>query len=476
MRNFSLSPRAFVPSLALLAACYDPAGVDTTVADSSDTGSSSSPSTSSPTEPSTSSPTSTEPTSTSPTTTSSPTSTDPSETDPSTGEPTTGEPTTGEPTGDTTGAPAVCGDGSADFGELCLPDDPEIFNVGAGAFDVALADIDGAALDIITLNRSAATASVLRNDGVGGLGNAESHTIGDDSCRIRAVDGDGDGDIDLVTSGDPIVTLVNDGTGDFDRNDAPFSAGGFGGCSDVHDLDTLQNNGGPIDIVYSGEYNNTFAVGVAPAGGWTFGNNPISVNNAGEGSSGVTVTQLAWDGDAYPDVVTLNKYSDTASVWRGNGSGGFTAGATFTPCVAIDSGVRLGATGDLDSDGEIDIVTTCVDGGQNSADAFAISFGNGDGSYDAPIVIDSNGAVRPLVVDVNADDYPDILIASDIDFGVAVFVNDGAGTFADPIALVIGEPVYSMAVGDIEDDGAVDIVVPYDTPMGGRVALFRADP
>jgi hypothetical protein len=370
----------------------------------------------------------------------------------------------------------ACGDGNVDIGEVCFPDNPDLFDVGIGAFDIAVGDIDGVAgVDLITLNRSASTVSVLRNDGTGGFGNAESHTVGDDSCRIQSADGDGDGDIDLVISGDPIVSLVNDGTGNFDRNDAPISAGGFGGCSEVHDLDTLQNNGGAIDIVYSGEYNNNYAVGVSPVGGWTFGAMPISVNQAGEGSSGLTVMHLAWDGDAFPDVVTLNKYSDTASVWRGNGSGGFTHASDYTPCMGIGGGNHVSA-GDLDSDGELDLVSTCVSGSLEATNQFTIALGNGDGTYDAPMAVDTNGAFRPLVRDINGDDYPDILVTSTIDFGVAVFVNEGAGTFGDPLFLVVGEPVWAVATPDLNDDGAHDIAVPYDTPGGGKVAVFFADP
>ena len=464
----------FVLPLSLLCACYDqpdsPQSSDTD-ADSSGGSSGTSP-TSGNTTPGT-----TEPTTTSSMTTSMSTS-EPTTTSPTTTQADSSDGSSSADTGETTTGPEpACGDGNADAGEICLPDMGEVFNVGIGAFDVAIADIDGVGLDIITLNRMASTVSVLRNDGTGGFGNAESHTVGDGSCRIQAVDGDADGHVDLVISGDPIVTLVNDGSGDFDRNDAPFSAGGFGGCSEVHGLDTLQNGGGPIDIVYSGEYNNTFAVGIDPVGGWTFGMSTSSIDPAGEGSAGVTVTHLGWDGDAFPDVIVLNKYSDNGSIWRGDGAGDFTAASTYSPCSMIESsGSAHAAAGDLDSDGEIDIVTTCVTGFQEPVNQFSISLGNGDGTYDPPTALDTNGAIRPLIADLNGDDYPDVLVASTIDFGVNVFINDGAGTFGDPIALIVGEPVWSMNTGDLNDDGAVDVVIPYDTPMGGRVAVFFAEP
>ena len=60
--------------------------------------------------------------------------------------------------------------------------------------------------------------------------------------------------------------------------------------------------------------------------------------------------------------------------------------------------------------------------------------------------------------------------------GVAVYVNDGTGTFAEPIALTVDGPAYNVAVDDLDGDGALDVVVPYDTPEGGRVAVFFASP
>ena len=70
----------------------------------------------------------------------------------------------------------------------------------------------------------------------------------------------------------------------------------------------------------------------------------------------------------------------------------------------------------------------------------------------------------------------DLLAVSTALGGVAVYVNDGTGTFAEPIALTVDGPAYNVAVDDLDGDGALDVVVPYDTPEGGRVAVFLASP
>jgi hypothetical protein len=470
-------------SLLVVTACFnpeDPSGTSATDADSSGESPTTDPTA---TDPSDTDPSDTDPSDTDPSDTD-PSDTDPSDTDPSDTDPSDTDPSDTEADStdtDPTGVEPACADGNADPGELCLGE-AEVFNVGVGAFDIAIADFDGAAgLDIATLNREASTVSILNNDGTGGFGNADSHTVGDNSCRLKAVDGDGDDDIDIVISGGPIVTLNNDGSGDFDRVNAPFSAGSFGGCDDEHDLDVLNNGGGPIDIVFSGEYNNSYVAGISNAQGWTFADNATAVNNAGEGSSGVTVTELAYDVDDNPDVIQLNKYYNEGTIFRGNGNGGFAMDATFPACEAVAEpkqflGARWATAGDLNGDGQTDIVITCLDGGQAPAVAFSMVFGAANGTFSAETVVAFDGAYRVIVPDIDLDGDLDMLVASSVNSGVGIFLNDGTGAFGEPTVLDVGAPAYNVAVDDLNADGALDIAIPYSTGQGGRVSVFFADP
>lgn len=392
--------------------------------------------------------------------------TDPTETaDSSTTDPTDPTDTTDD---GSTGIPvAACGDGNADPGEYCPPDAPEIFNVGNGASDIVIADIDGGGQDLATLNISASTVSILRGDGVGGFADAESHTVSDNSCRIQAIDGEGDGDIDLVIAGEMMVSLVNDGDGGFGRNDSDVVP--FGGCQDHNDLGVLNNNGGPIDVVYSGAYNNTYAPGTNPGAGWAFVN-PVGIGGVTEGASGVTVTEFTTDPDNLPDVIVLNQYYSDGELFRGDGQGGFVDAGMYAACVGLGLGARFATTGDIDSDGEIDIVTTCMEGN------FTIALGNANGTFDAPVETVYAGAHRPFVADVNLDEYPDVLVSSTALDRINVYLNDGAGGLSEPIQLDVGGAARSVDVGDLDDDGAADIVAAYTDPQGGRVAVFFGQP
>ena len=396
-------------------------------------------------------------------------STSASSTDPTaTSESTTSDPTDPtETTGETETGVVACGDGSVAAGEFCPPDAAEVFGVGNGASDVVLADIDGGRPDIITLDILTSTVSVLRNDDAGSFSAAESHAVTDGSCRIQAIDGDGDDDIDLAILGNGIVSLINDGDGGFSRNDSDVTS--FGGCEDYHDLGVLNNNGGPIDVVFSGQYNNSFASGTNGGSGWAFAA-PSDIGGPGEGSSGVTVTEFSSDADNIPDVVVLNQYYGEGQLFRGDGAGGFAAAGSYEACAGLGEGARFATTGDVDSDGQIDIVTTCMTGN------FTLALGNPDGTFDAPVEILFAGAHRPLVADVNLDDYPDVQVSSSSLDRINVYLNDGAGGLAMPVQLDVGGPARSVDVGDLNGDGAADIVAAFTGGQGGGVAVFIGQP
>lgn len=399
------------------------------------------------------------------------TATDTEATDASADDPSDTDPTDPDSTGadDSTGnVPAMCGDGIVSAGEFCPIDPPDVIDLGAGAVDVAVADLDDdGALDIALLARTANTVSVIANDGTGTFGSALVLDVGDQACGIVAVDGEGDGDVDLAVSASTLVTLVSDGAGNFMRIDSE-SDGTFG-CEDHNDIDTLNNNGGPLDVVYSGAYNNSYAPGTA-TGGWQFGMSS-AIDNAGEGSSGVAVTEFAFDADNYPDVVVLNQYFTTASLWAGDGMGAFTAIATIDGCAGVNgaSGSRYAAAGDLDGDGSIDLVITCMQGN------FAVVHGSADSTFAAPIEVLLPGAHEPVVTDVDGDDDLDVVVTSTAQQAVMVYVNDG-GVPADPIELAVPGTPRGVAIGDLDGDGAVEIVAAVDDGTTSGVAIVRTDP
>lgn len=78
---------------------------------------------------------------------------------------------------------------------------------------------------------------------------------------------------------------------------------------------------------------------------------------------------------------------------------------------------------------------------------------------------------------LNDDLWPDLLVANDAGVPNAAYLNQGDGSFKDvtsSLLLKTGEPTYSLAVGDINNDGRNDLVMGTGSRYLTRV-LFRTD-
>lgn len=373
---------------------------------------------------------------------------------------------------DTEEPPAMCGDGTVSAGEFCPPAAPATYVAGNDAFDIAIADLDGSGADLVTANRSSGTVSVLLGDGTGGFGDADSHTVSGEPTRVRAADGDGDGDLDLVTGPGEISTLVNDGTGDLDRHDSADVGGGGGFGEDMHaELNVIQSDGsGALDILLTAEYSSNIALG-STTNGWTF----ASANGTGaitEGATGLVATEFEFDGDGYNDAVAVGQYQENIQLLLGQGDGTFDV--QDGPEEACPSeqyeGSRFVDVADLDADGNVDLVVTCMMGD------FTVHMGNEDGTFDAGVRIARAGAQKVALADLDGDGDVDIGVSSNVDADLAIYLNEGGGALAEPMHLSIDAPANTIAFGDVDGDGATDIVTAYDDGTGGHVAVFLAEP
>ena len=163
-----------------------------------------------------------------------------------------------------------------------------------------------------------------------------------------------------------------------------------------------------------------------------------------------------FNGDGKPDIVTANFSGNSVTVLLGNGSGGFTAAAGSPFAVGI-SPVFV-ATGDFNGDGKLDIVTA------NSADnSISVLLGNGAGGFTAaagsPFAVGRNPQ-SVAVGDFNGDGKLDIVTANSADNSISVLLGNGSGGFAaapnSPFA--VGASPQSVALRDFIGDGKLDIV------------------
>jgi Bacterial Ig-like domain (group 3)/FG-GAP-like repeat len=125
-------------------------------------------------------------------------------------------------------------------------------------------------------------------------------------------------------------------------------------------------------------------------------------------------------------------------------------------------GINILASGDFNKDGKPDLAIFQYDGTLN------VLLNDGAGGFLPPVaygaataVADNYGIASLQVADVNNDGYPDILALDTNNNQFLVFLNQGNGTFAAPVAVAspANGSVGAMAAGDVNHDGNVDVVV-----------------
>lgn len=253
-----------------------------------------------------------------------------------------------------------------------------------------------------------------------------------------------------------------------------YGAGGYGATSmavaDVNgdgypDLavltecgDSQCDTGGDIGVLL-GSGDGTFQSPlVDSSGGWI----PLSVAIADV------------NGDGHPDLIVANECQDKSdcsngnvAVLLGNGDG------TFQAPVSYNSGGYFAysvAIGDVNGDGIPDLVVSniCQSSGSCDDGSVSVLWGNGNGTFQAAISYGTGGmaAASVAISDVNGDGYPDIVVAnecatsSDCHGAASVLLNHGDGRFQPPISYSSGGyDAVSIAVGDVNGDGHLDLVV-----------------
>jgi hypothetical protein len=158
--------------------------------------------------------------------------------------------------------------------------------------------------------------------------------------------------------------------------------------------------------------------------------------------------------DGYLDIVTANQADNTVSVLLGKGNGVFASKVDYT----VGDGPNSVAIADLDGDGHLDIITAAQGWDSTGYNQLTILFGKGNGTFSSPV--NYAVGVHPgsvAVGDLNGDGKLDI-VATDAANGVSVLLNNGDGTFGFASEYSVGARPMSVALADLNGDGNLDII------------------
>ncbi|GHO48554.1 FG-GAP repeat domain-containing protein [Ktedonospora formicarum] len=183
-----------------------------------------------------------------------------------------------------------------------------------------------------------------------------------------------------------------------------------------------------------------------------------------------------FNNDGKLDIVTANYGGNTVTILLNNGDGTFTAAPGSPP--GVGQGPYALAVGDFNNDGNLDIVTANYDD-----NTVTVLLGNGDGTFAAAPGSPPSVGTNPTSVavgDFNNDGNLDIVTVNYGDYSngadgtITVLLGNGDGTFTaapgSPISFNFAGLPWGIGVGDFNNDGNLDIVttIPASTIYGNQ--------
>ncbi|MBM3315054.1 hypothetical protein FJY71_04330, partial [candidate division WOR-3 bacterium] len=179
---------------------------------------------------------------------------------------------------------------------------------------------------------------------------------------------------------------------------------------------------------------------------------------AAPGFTGVNSDPMAlygadFDNDGDVDAAVYHNQPGTShlEILRNDGTGTFVLANDYSPAIL---GQHVSG-GDLDADGDVDLVLTDGWGAQNNV---KVMTNTGNCTFSGPTSYSAGAWARGVqVTDVDNDGDMDVCVVSEGDGSVTVLYNDGTGAFPHPAAFATGDAPEGLYANDLNGDGWVDL-------------------
>lgn len=406
--------------------------------------------------------------------------------------------TTGEMNGDDSVDLIVLNTGNDSLGVLFGQSDrtynlPVWYSIGDRGERAATGDLDGDGdTDVVTANRDSGSLRIFRNVGEGTLSAETPLPMENRANSVSVVDVDGDGHLDLVGGTlTAVFVFRNPGDGVFaeaDRLDVGVRAFATLDFDDDDDVDLLVAHADGRQVVFlAGDGNGRFTNAAASGIDFDYFG---AADFDGDGGSDVVLADAStdeahflWsgsgtlslrteiipapgpphhillrdlDGDSYPEIVTPDGPTPTASlsVHANLAGGSFAPPVTYPLEEEEDAHIFHIDAGDIDSDSDLDVIATDSRGSKihtllNAGDGRLTRIG------DVPV---GAGPTTSRLADFNANGHLDVVAVNQQVDAVTFLFGDGTGAFAKPVQVAVDEGPWGLAVADFDGDSDVDVV------------------
>ena len=327
-------------------------------------------------------------------------------------------------------------------------------------------------LDLVTVNVFQSFFSIFRGHCNGSFENLAIYSTGNQSypTSITVADFNHDEyeDIALATpTTNAITVLLNDGQGAFvnrteystGTNSSPnaLAVGDFN--HDQHlDLAVTNYRSGAVGIFF-GRGDGTFEDQISHSTGADSSPNMIAVDD--------------FNGDTSPDILIVNANNNRVGVLFGYGNGSFDAHVIYSITLADKPSAM--SINDFNNDNRSDVAVT-----SSERATLRVYYGKGDGTFGMSMVYDTGAESSPMslgIADFNGDQQKDIAIANYATSSVGIFLGYCCEPFVSSTSYPTGNysRPHSVALGDVNNDQRADLVVVHSDLDTAGILLGNGD-